>query len=772
MKANPLKSAPILVCGLAIAIVCLLQALTLRSPKFELFKRLEWITYDWRIREANSHKPPVAQNIGFVDIGNDSIALVSDGSLGFQYGLVWPRHVYGRVLRELRGEGARVVGLDILFGELRRDHARVPGPDGKLVESDVFLAQQLRQAGNVVLGATREVVPHELFRGNTYAVGEISNERDSDGVLRRVKAFQDYRIWHSEIRRLARISKFDLGTALVQSNQIVLRNPAGETFTVPVNPDGFFNPLDLAGEKSSGGIVRLQRAFSDTRVWHMGVVMAAHELGLDLERAQVELSKGRIVLPGTNGVQRVLPVDGRGQFLIDWSLRVEDPRIAKQPIEALLARDNKRERGETNGLPDYFRDRLVVIGSTATGNDLSDRGATPLAKDTFLTSQHWNVINSVLLGRFITASSHLFELGMILLLGLGAALMNWKLRAISATVSVAGLGGLYLLAGLYAFVSFRYATPVVLPLLGLFTTHFGLLSYRVVFEQNERKRVKSVFAKIVSPNVVNELLRAEKLSLGGARRMITVFFADIRGFTEMTDVTQARAEEYVKTHHLSGVEAERYFEEQSRDVLGTVNLYLSIIADTVKKHGGTLDKYIGDCVMAFWGAPTPNEQHAVACVRSVVDAQRAIYALNQQRAAENTRRQQENQARTASGETPLPLLTLLTLGSGINTGIVTVGLMGSDAHIVNYTVFGRDVNLAARLEAFSGRGRIIIGEATFKELLRDDPALAGTCKELPPATMKGIRMAVKIYEVPWAQVPIAVMEDTQTHWRLKDEKVA
>src|SRR4029077_12743522 len=130
--------------------------------------------------------------------------------------------------------------------------------------------------------------PHELFRGNTYAVGEISNERDSDGVLRRVKAFQDYRIWHAQISRLARISKFDLNQALVQSNHIVLRNPNGDRLSIPINPDGFFNPLDLTGEKASGGIVRLQKAFSDARVWHMGIVMAARELGLDLERAQVE----------------------------------------------------------------------------------------------------------------------------------------------------------------------------------------------------------------------------------------------------------------------------------------------------------------------------------------------------------------------------------------------------------------------------------------------------------------------------------------------------
>ncbi len=681
--------------------------------------------------------------------------------------------MYGRVLRELSDEGARAVGLDVLFAELRRDHAPVAGLDDKPVASDAFFAQQLRQSGNVVLGATKEVVPHDAFRARAHALGEISNERDSDGVLRRVKAFQDYRIWHEEIRKLARISKLELASALVQSNQIVLRDAQRATLAIPLNPDGFFNPFDLAAEKSSGGLVRLQKAFTDIRVWHMGIVLAARELALDLDRAQVDLNRGRIVLHGANGMQRVLPVDAGGQFLIDWSLRVEDPRITKQPIEALLARDNKRQRGETNGLPNYFRDKLVIVGSTATGNDLSDRGATPLAKDTFLTSQHWNVINSVVLDRFITPSSYSFEFGMIVLLGLAAALVNWRLRAISATVCVTGLGGAYVLAGLHAFVSFRYAMPVVLPMLSLLATHFGLLSYRVVFEQNERKRVKDVFAKIVSPNVVNELLRAEKLSLGGARRKITVFFADIRGFTEMTDTTQAKAEEHVRACQMSEVEAETYFDEQSREVLATVNLYLSIIADTVKQHGGTLDTSIGDCVMAFWGAPTPNEQHAAACVRSVIDAQRAIYALNQQRAAENSRRQHENQARLDRGESPLPLLTLLTLGSGINTGIVTVGLMGSDAHIVNYTVFGRDVNLASRLEAFSGRGRIIIGEATYKEILRDDPDLAATCKELPPATMKGIRMAVKIYEVPWADSTIvAGTEDTQTHWRLKAEKVA
>jgi class 3 adenylate cyclase len=168
-----------------------------------------------------------------------------------------------------------------------------------------------------------------------------------------------------------------------------------------------------------------------------------------------------------------------------------------------------------------------------------------------------------------------------------------------------------------------------------------------------------------------------------------------------------------------------------------------------------LDKYIGDCVMSFWGAPTPDDKHALGCVRAAIDAQRAIYAVNTERAAENKRRQEENAKRIENGQEPLPLLPILALGAGINTGIATVGLMGSEAHIVNYTVFGREVNLASRLEGVSGRGRIFISDATYRDILRDDPTLAATFLELAPSIIKGFRDPVKMYEVPWKQTEVA-----------------
>jgi len=406
--------------------------------------------------------------------------------------------------------------------------------------------------------------------------------------------------------------------------------------------------------------------------------------------------------------------------------------------------------GETNGLGDPFRGKLVVVGSTAQGNDLTDRGATPLEKDTFLVSQYWNVANSVITGRFIRRAPLPLELALIIFLGVLTVFLTWQLRAFSAAGGTFLLAAIYIAIAFFAFVKFRFWLPLVFPIGGaMLMEHLMLVAYRVMFEESQKRHVKSVFSRIVSPDVVNELLQVEKLSLGGGRHEITVWFSDVRGFTQFTDESQAKVLEFIHEHKLAGAEAEAAINEEARETLATVNLYLGAVADSIKKHSGTLDKYIGDCAMAFWNAPLPNKKHAAACVRAAIDAQRAIYELNLKRVEENQKRELETTFMAHGDAPPKPKLAILTLGSGINTGMATVGLMGSNEHLLNYTVFGREVNLASRLEAVSGRSRIIISEATYSHLLRDDPELAATFVALPPVKVKGIVAEVKIYEVPW-----------------------
>jgi adenylate cyclase len=365
-------------------------------------------------------------------------------------------------------------------------------------------------------------------------------------------------------------------------------------------------------------------------------------------------------------------------------------------------------------------------------------------------SKHWNVANSVITGRFIRRASEWEITGIVFLLGLVTAILTLELRAFVASLATVLLIVGYTTFTFFIFIRYQFWLPLIAPVLGaILIEHVSLVSYRVVFEEREQRRVKSVFSKIVSPDVVNELLGAETLSLGGARREVTVFFADVRGFTTFTDQMQEDVATYVRTHDVDVATAEKYYEESARETLEIVNLYLAAVADAVKYHAGTLDKYIGDCVMAFWNAPVANARHAFAAVQAAIDSQRAIHQLNEKRLAENVAREAENRLRIAAGQPPKPLHVALQLGTGINTGIVTVGLMGSNQHILNYTVFGREVNLASRLEGVSGSGRIIISDTTYNQLLRHAPAVAATCAELFPVQVKGIKNAVRIYEVAW-----------------------
>ncbi|HXF09936.1 MAG TPA: adenylate/guanylate cyclase domain-containing protein [Desulfuromonadaceae bacterium] len=715
----------------------------LRLVDVDFLERVERATYDLRTRMATRFSAPVAPDLAFVSIEESTINAVRNGSVGFHFGLYWPRQVYGRMVDELSAQGAKTVAFDVLFNELRPDHhALVQMADGSYMTSDDYFAMQLHRAGNVLLADTGDAPLPSLFATNALAIGDVTAAKDGDGVLRRVRAFQTYRQWHPYFEKAAEAFDLDLAAAKIVPGQIIFPRRNGDDVKVPV--DEAIN-VDLAvfDQRLAGKV----KAFTDERIWQMGIVMAARELGLDLAHPDIDLARGRIILHGPNGVTRTIPVDSEGFFYIDWELPPNDARLFRAPAETLLMQNFRRLNGETNILSDRFRGKTVIIGSAAKGNDLSDRGATPMERDTLLVSKHWNIANSVITDRFIRRTTLPEELALIVLLGAITGFVTWHMRAFASAAGTFLLAVTYITIAFVVYANSRVWLPIVLPVGGaMLVEHLVLVAYRAVFEEGEKRRVRSVFSRIVAPDIVDELLHAEKLALGGGRREVTVYFADVRGFTEFTDQSQAKVLEYVRSHNLTGAKADEAIDQEARETLNTVNLYLGTLADIIKRYNGTLDKYIGDCVMAFWGAPVSNEKHAAACVRAAVDAQRAVYQVNLQRIAENHKRELEN---LMSGELPKPKLPILMMGSGVNTGMVTVGLMGSNEHLLNYTVFGREVNLASRLEAVSGRGRIIISETTYQHLLRDDPDLAKTCVALPPVKVKGIVAEVKIYEVPW-----------------------
>ena len=734
---------------------------------FDIVNEIEWKTYDWRMRKAKdfpSFTAGSSTNLGYVACGDDSVNFLLDGTLGtnFQFGLFWPRQLYGRVVKELKAQGARLVAFDIMFGDTRPDHPPVVYANGKTVDSDRYFANEMLQARNVVLAATPAVVPAPLFYNHAAGMGDIVGERDADGVLRRAKAFREYRIWLPVLIRWARSQQLDISKAEVKPGKIVVPHKKSTSAEAPhelaLNGEG---QIDLRAiykdleEPDDAPAEPWAKPYSDRRVWTMGIVLAAAEMGIDLDKAEIDLERGRITFRSPDGVVRVMPVDRGGHLYIDWSLQVGDPRLTTSSFESTLSAGLLRSMGQPAS-ENLWTNKLVVVGSTATGSNLTDMGPTPLEAETFLMSKHWNIANGMLTGHFVHRTSPWIEALLVVLLTAISGGLTWRLRAVVASFLVLALVVAYAGVAFYFFLAYRLNLPMVLPVAGaLGVTHILMVTYRAIVEQNERKRVKSVFSKIVSPDVVNELLEKENLNWGGSRKVITVLFADVRGFTQMTDEVQRRAEEYIRENKLAAKEAEEHFETVARETLDTVNSYLAAIADNVKAQGGTLDKYIGDCVMAFWGAPIPNDRHAAACVQAAIDSQRAMHRLNQKREADNVRREAENVKRRAEGLPPLSMLALLSLGTGINSGTVTVGLMGSQEHILNYTVFGREVNLASRLEGVSGRGRIVISESTLLELRRHAPDMAATCRELPPVKPKGFSEDIRNFEVPWRENEVA-----------------
>lgn len=221
-------------------------------------------------------------------------------------------------------------------------------------------------------------------------------------------------------------------------------------------------------------------------------------------------------------------------------------------------------------------------------------------------------------------------------------------------------------------------------------------------EREEKKRIRSIFDKFVSPKVIEEIMNnPASLSLGGKRRAITMFFADIRGFTSMSETLAGNPEV----------------------VLDIVNRFHSSMTDIILANGGTIDKYIGDALMALFGAPMSAkiEDDAYNTIAAAIAIRNECAKIREQLIKEGK--------------------TAVNVGIGINTGEVVVGMVGS-TKMMNYTAIGDAVNTAARIEANAGAGQVLISRATY-ELVKDRVNV----KTLEPIMVKGKREPVEIFEV-------------------------
>jgi len=387
----------------------------------------------------------------------------------------------------------------------------------------------------------------------------------------------------------------------------------------------------------------------------------------------------------------VIPTDSHGNQWVYFSRSVEERYI---PAWEVL--EGKADAARLEG-------NIVFVGTSAAG--LKDIRATPLNPVTPGVEVFVQSLEQALLGITLSRPDWIkgAEITLMVAAGLLLLTMNQFLNPLWGALCMTVMFGGTALISWYAFTVHRVLIDPVMPALTVALIYFSDSLMRYIRTERERNHIRTAFSQYMSPDLVRELANQPgKLTLGGEHRVLSIMFCDVRNFTSISE-------------NLSPM-----------GLTQLMSRFLTPMTEVILAHQGTIDKYIGDCIMAFWNAPLKDDQHVLHAAQAALCMRIALSELNVVREAE---------AR-ASGERYYPLQA----GISINTGECCVGNMGTPQRF-NYSALGDEVNLTSRLEAqckYYGVD-IILGEGTARQL----PTLA--LLELDYIRVKGKKNMVRIY---------------------------
>ncbi len=633
----------------------------------------------------------------------------------------WPRAKIAKMVEQLRDCGAKVIGFDIIFAEPDSSRAepvvaaikeqysaaavKDPAFEEELdhihasVQGDKMFAGVLEETENVVLGYFFFQTPQEIAQLDQQDIEE-GMERIGFGTIA-------YTVKHKQ-SDVTRLFPKALG---VRANLPILTE-ATELygyFNVVPDLDGIYRRVPMVfafrrekaeeEEEADSSSARVETFPS------LAVQMLSAYYGQPVELF-IETFSGEEYLPGTVGLfigPIGPPTDQHIEIPVEKSaggvgglfrVKYYGPQ---QTFRHISAGDIIHEDKEACAA---VRDKVVLVGATAM--TVYDLRPTPFEANFPGVEIHASIIENVLTGDFLIRPIDFPVWELLLMLVVGIAL-SWLLNRFRFTVGVI-ITVIYLLILLSVdvFLLFRNGmmANVIMQLIHGVIMLVGIAVYRYMTEERQKREIRHAFQFYLSGSVIDTMLHdTSKLKLGGERRELTVLFSDIRGFTTISEQLAPEA------------------------VTELLNEYLTPMTEIVFKYNGTLDKYMGDAIMAFFGAPVPFEDHPRAACRTALEMMEKLDEL-----------------RAGWRQRGLPQLDI---GIGVNTGPMSVGNMGS-ADRFDYTVLGDHVNLGSRLEGLNKQygTHIIISEFT-QERLQDH----FTCRELDSVQVKGKREPVRIFEL-------------------------
>ncbi|KFG69371.1 adenylate/guanylate cyclase domain-containing protein [Microvirga sp. BSC39] len=577
----------------------------------------------------------------------------------------WPRTVMGEMLSKIVERGGTVIGFDVLF----------PEPDRSSPEVAAETFQGLDNA-------TREKL--RRLPGNDAVFAEAI--RTSKVVLGQ----SGYRV--SGTAPIAR-SAIQTGIAIL--------GPDPRPFLVDF--PHLLRNLPILDEAAQGQGIFSIIPEQDGIVRRVPVVAVADGTvvpSLSLEMLRVATGSGAILIKtDASGVRSVgvddreIPTDGKGRVWIHFSSL--NPGRYVSAIDLLQGR-----------VPaDRVAGKMVLIGTSAAG--LLDLKVTPVHPALPGVELHAQLLEGALTGSTLSRPTYTAFIEILLATLLSLSLVALVPRVNAGTLFVLGgtTAAVTLGVSWYCFSFLNLLIDYTFPLISSLVVYAALVFTNYVTVSADRYRIRSAFSQYLSPDLVEQLAQSpEKLTLGGELRVLTVLFSDVRGFTAISEL----------------------YKDDPQGLTTLINRLFTPLTKDIMERRGTIDKYMGDAIMAFWNAPLADPRHEMNACEAAFAMLDSLKVLNEQRQRE--------------ADQPV---SPLRIGIGLNTGLCAVGNFGSDLHF-NYSALGDTVNLASRLEGMTKHYGvpIIIGERTAQAVLTQFAVL-----EIDHLQVRGKREPERIFTV-------------------------
>ncbi|MGI9350762.1 MAG: CHASE2 domain-containing protein [Rhizobiaceae bacterium] len=580
----------------------------------------------------------------------------------------WPRTRIAQLIDQLTSYGAATIGLDIIFSEPDRLSPELIARDNSFLPRE--LARELSKL------PSNESAMAAAMKRSTVVVGQTS-----------VRSFRDRQETGADILDTPHVKigddplPFLIGFPDLVQNVPELENAAAGrgVFSVDPDPDGVNRRLPL-------------------------VMLVREKI-----RTSLSIETLRVATGGDSIIIRTLPggIEGivvAGQLVTTDANAKVWPYYTK-PQEGRYVSAASVLNGSVN--PEKINEHIILVGTSAVG--LEDYRGIPIGIQVPGVEIHAQVIENILTSTLLNRSefAEFFEISISAVVGLLIIIFMPTIGAAIATVSAIGIFATTLAFSWWLFDQQRYLVDATWPIFTFASLFVFGATANYLREERKRREIRSAFGQYLSPALVDQLSdNPERLVLGGQTRELTVLFTDVRGFTTISES----------------------YKDFPEGLTRLMNRFLTVLSQPILEHRGTIDKYMGDAVMAFWNAPTDEEDHAMQACLAAIEMIENVAKLNDERSAN-----------LKSNE--LETYHEIKVGVGINTGDCVVGNMGSHNRF-DYTALGDTVNLASRLEGQSKPYGlpIVIGDNTA-EIVKDVLAVY----EIDVIRVKGKNEPVKIY---------------------------